>query len=115
MDKNQNMELSILNQNKPDFIRSDSNSSDGVILRNRNSNNESVENLNGKSDNGVTFRTKPNSNLGLDNPSFVNDENDLNLENKDNIQVENDEFESIFNRFDYFSNFSKLIFNFIHS
>jgi hypothetical protein len=106
MDKNQNIELSNLNQNKPDFLRSDSNSSDVVVLRNRN--NESIENLNGKSDNGVTLRRKPNSNVGMDNPSFVNDENDLILENKDNIQIEPEEFDSIINGFVYVCLFFKL-------
>jgi len=97
MDKIPVIELSNLNQNKPNFIRSDSSSSDAVPLRKkRNSDNESGENSNGKSD-GVTFRTSQ----GIDNPTFIAEEG-LNQDNQkginDKIEVEPEEFDSLFNR-----------------
>lgn len=110
MDKNSNIELSNLSNSKPIITRTDSNSSDTVILRrSRNPGNETAEHFSGKSD-GVTFRTSLVDNQGVDNPSFVNDENAINnvnfkIMNEKPFEFESEEFDSIFLGSVIFDNF----------
>lgn len=88
MNKNPELELATLRENRP---RSDTETSEGVVLRrSRNSDMASVGNRESTRSEGVTFQMVPS----YDNRSFVGDDN-KSLDG--HLTCDPDEFESEFN------------------